>query len=83
MLGVIGYLFSEKIISQKKSEKSSPQTKSIYILRFLSFEWLFNTFSFLEGKVRGFVNGFSGLMEGEGGIMWALVMLVLIFSMLI
>lgn len=82
LLAVIGYFFSGKLFFRKNSEEFMPQTRSIIILRFLSFEWLFNSFTFLESKVWGFVNGFSGLMEGEGGIMWALVFLILIFSLL-
>ena len=82
LLAVLGYLFSAKKSSHSNPEKFLPQARSIFILRFMSFEWLFNTFSFIENKVKGFVNGFSGLMEGEGGIIWALVLLILIFSML-
>jgi hypothetical protein len=52
-------------------------------MEFLSFQWFFNFVTFIENKGRGLINGFSGLMEGEGGILWALVFLVLIFSVLI
>ena len=82
LFAVAGYLFSTKLSSQRNAEKLLPHAGSIFILRLMSFEWLFNAFSFIENKVRGFVNGFSGLMEGEGGIIWALVLLILIFSML-
>ena len=82
MIGVLGYLYSGKTIIKNNSAKLISQERSIVFLRLLTFDWLFNIFSFLESKVRGFVNGFSGLMEGEGGIMWALVLLILIFTML-
>ena len=83
LLAVAGYLFSGKIASQRNPENPMSYSRSLLFLQFISFEWLFNAFSFIENKVRGFINGFSGLMEGEGGIIWALVLLILIFSMLI
>ena len=82
IIGLLGYLISRKKLTNKNTEKYLSQSRYAVILRFLSFEWLFKIFSFLEGKTRSFVNGFSGLMEGEGGIMWALVFLILILTML-
>jgi len=82
MIAVVGYLFLKKSSFQRSSEKFFSQKRPIIILRFVSLEWLFSVFSFIENKARGFVNGLSGLMEGEGGILWALVLLILIFSML-
>jgi hypothetical protein len=81
-LGLLGYLFSIKIFYKEKAPIFSWQARLTSIWKFLSFEWLFNIFSFVESKVSGFVNGFSRLMEGEGGIMWALVLLILIFTVL-
>jgi len=82
LIAVVGYLLLKKSISISSSEKFFGQGNRIFILRLLSLEWLFNIFSFIEIKVRGFVDGLSELMEGEGGILWALVLLILIFSML-
>jgi len=82
LFAIIGYIFLDKKISKREPEKFLPEAGSIFVLRFMSLEWLFNAFSFIENKIRGFVNGFSGLMEGEGGIIWAFVLLILIFSML-
>jgi hypothetical protein len=81
--GLLGALFSGKKIIKAKVPIFLSQDKQASIKEFLSFEWFFNFFSFIENKGKGLINGFSGLMEGEGGIVWALVFLVLIFSVLI
>jgi hypothetical protein len=81
--GFFGNLFSGKKIIKVKAPIFLSQEKQASILEFLSFQWFFNFVTFIENKGRGLINEFSGLMEGEGGILWALVFLVLIFSVLI
>ncbi len=80
ILGISGYLFSGRKINKQVLEINNPQKRPIF--QFLSFDWIFDNLTFFENRVWGFVNRFSGLMEGEGGIMWALVFLILIFSLL-
>lgn len=81
-LGLTGFLISGKIKTIEKAPEYFSQEKIAWIWQFLSFNWAFKIISFLEDKIRGLVNGFSGLMEGEGGIMWALVLLILILTVL-
>ena len=81
-LALIGFFFIER----KKIFDKSPQTLSearlAWLWQALTFEGLFKTISFIENKARNFINGFSGLLEGEGGILWALVLLLLILTVL-
>lgn len=71
-----------------KNEKgfSAGQTNSSVLLLFIqkifSFEWLSRLL--YEGEIRlsRIVIGFSGLLEGAGGILWALVFLLLILTIL-
>jgi hypothetical protein len=49
---------------------------------FFSFQWLVPVFSWFHGLV-GMVPGFiSGVLEGEGGILWAILLLALLISLL-
>ena len=46
------------------------------------FEWLYKILSFLFDVQKRIVNGLNLILEGEGGILWALVFLALLISLL-
>lgn len=52
------------------------------IFYFFSLDWLFNIGREIESRFERVVIGFSRLLDGEGGILWAFVFLVLILTIL-
>jgi hypothetical protein len=51
--------------------------------RFFYFDWLYRFLGFLFEIQRVIINGFNLIFEGEGGILWAVVFLVLLASLLV
>jgi len=51
--------------------------------RFFHFEWLYRLLSFLFRVQQRIIAGFNLILEGEGGILWALVFLALLVSLLV
>jgi hypothetical protein len=51
-------------------------------LQISTLQWLFDLTKVIENRLRNLISGFSRLLEGPGGILWALVFLVLILSIL-
>ena len=72
-----------------KSSKQIVSTSRFYnsmhslLFQVLSFNWLSGLTSFVEEILNRIVNGFSMLLEGTGGILWAIVLLILILSSLL
>ncbi|MDP2965569.1 MAG: hypothetical protein Q8N39_05955 [Pelolinea sp.] len=81
-LASIGYFYAGRIKIFNKSSQYLTEARLAWLWQSLTFEWLFKTLSFIENKARNFINGFSGLLEGEGGILWAVVLLLLILTLL-
>ncbi len=80
-----GYIFWQRRKSQKAHEEMPEFERSITqkrIENILSFDWLIHGTSILTERIRPFVNGFSNLMEGEGGILWSIVFLALLVTLL-
>jgi len=50
--------------------------------KMLSFEWLTKAVTVVAERLRPLVNGFSNLMEGEGGILWSIVFMALLVTLL-
>lgn len=50
--------------------------------RFLSFLWFFKIINFFEARLHSLVIGFSGLLEGNGGMIWSFVIIILIISLI-
>ncbi len=82
LIAIAGYVFYKRSKTKKEPVEISYESGSKLIQHIGSLDWLFNTFSFIENKVSGFASGFSVLMEGDGGIVWALVLLILIISLI-
>ena len=54
----------------------------IFVDRVLTFQWLERVWQWLSWFLSGFINFLTGLLEGEGGIIWAIVILVLLVSLI-
>ena len=54
----------------------------VFIWKVFTLDWLFELAQLLKVQTKSVVNGISKLLEGEGGILWAIVLLLLVFSVL-
>jgi hypothetical protein len=81
-LSLIGYLFAIRKNYFNSLSNNISGSKLTWLWELLKFEWVFNIMSFIESKASGTINGLSGLLEGEGGILWALVLLLLILTII-
>jgi len=86
-LGVIVILLTGIfiILSERKVLKMTALSKldrSALMIRILSLDWLFIIGNSVEKRIRALVAGFSNLLEGAGGLLWAIVLLVLILSII-
>lgn len=54
-----------------------------WLANFFSLRWLYATLQDFLGLVRRLVEGFSLVLEGEGGVLWAMVLLALLLTILI
>ena len=70
---------------QKKSDEEPERKPALLderIVGFMSFNWTNGVVDFLVVNVRTLVSGFSQLLEGEGGVLWSIVFLALLFTLL-
>lgn len=81
VIALISYLLTGRKKDHNISLGNSFKSRVTWFWKFLSFEWLFKGLAFLEGKIKGSLNSFSGMIEGEGGILWAFVILLLILTL--
>jgi hypothetical protein len=82
LLSATGYFFAvRKNFFDNLSQKDSRISFSV-VWKFLTFDWVFETTSFIETKTSGAINSLSALLEGEGGILWALLLLLLFLTIL-
>ena len=49
----------------------------------LSLRWLYALFNDFMKAVHWLVEGFSVILEGEGGVLWVLVLLALLLTLLL
>jgi hypothetical protein len=82
MLASIGYIFAVRKKIFDESPKILLESRFVWIWQGLTFEWFFKIIEFIENIFGNIFNGFSGLLEGEGGILWALVLLILMLTVL-
>ncbi len=53
-----------------------------FIIKFLSFRWLYQLLWSILGMVQRIVNIISSILEGQGGIVWVIVFLVMIITLI-
>ncbi len=74
------------LINKKVHKKTSPIRKLtnglIFVNKVLAFQWLEKTWKWLAWFLTGIVNFLTQLLAGEGGIIWAIVILVLLVSLI-
>jgi len=51
--------------------------------RFFHFDWFYRFFGFVMKFLQGVFTGMNTILEGEGGILWAMVFLALLISLII
>jgi hypothetical protein len=85
ILALAGYYLWKR----RKTDKSPAETIKTdqpridgRIAKILSFNWLITTATFIAERLRPIANGFSNLMEGEGGILWSIVFMALLVTLL-
>ena len=88
-MGLGAALFSTAmfIYVKRKNRASAPgdfsaETNIGVIIRFFSLSWLFKAVMFARNKSEKIVSGFSALLEGDGGVLWAIVLLILVISLI-
>lgn len=74
-------LFKQRI-SEKISRNDQINAFSTRISGFFNFHWLSKFFSWFFRLVGLFPGFISGILEGEGGILWAILLLALLISLL-
>ena len=73
------------LLSTKKNIKIPSrlkQDRSAITIKILSLEWLFTLGDAAANRIRNLAAGFSSLLEGAGGLLWAIVLLILILSIM-
>jgi len=76
------YFWLEGQEKHAPKDKESENTKTDRLSNFLSLKWMYTISSFLGARVGVFVTGFSQLLEGEGGVLWAIVFMALLITLL-
>jgi hypothetical protein len=66
-------LFSENQLNKLDSARAE---------KILTFAWLFNVTDTIMSWCRPLVTGFSQLLEGEGGVIWSMVLLAMLVTLL-
>ena len=51
--------------------------------KFLNFDWVLSFFSFINRGLSNLINILVRILEGDGGLLWAFVFLILISSILL
>ena len=75
-LTAIGWFFRKKILPVIPS-------KLTVSMRKVSFKWINELFRSFDRYVSVLLGSFTKIMEGEGGILWSLVILALLFTVLV
>lgn len=79
---LIGYGYLKRSNNFEKIIQSNLVQGNKFLWKILNLGWLFDLAKIIETQIKSIVNGISKLLEGEGGILWAIVLLLLVFSVL-
>lgn len=60
-----------------------PEPILFLVGRFFSFRWIIRLLKWVERAIRGLIELFTAVLEGEGGVLWALLLVALLASFLI
>ena len=78
---VVGVASVLMYLSRREFELPSSITMALRGL--LSLDWIYRVFWWLYRNISRFFSSISLILEGEGGVLWALLMLILLVSLLI
>ena len=56
--------------------------KSKKIAEFLKLDWIYTITTSVEQRFQNLILGFSKLLEGDGGIIWSFVVIILLISVI-
>lgn len=59
-----------------------PEPISFLVGRVFSFRWIIRLLKWVERAIRGLIELFTAVLEGEGGVLWALLLVALLASFL-
>jgi len=79
---VVACLFILGSIYTNRKKKHTNLSHNKVIGNLLSLNWLFSAIVFLDTYIQNVVIGFSSLLEGEAGIIWSFVMIILLISVI-
>lgn len=91
LLGLLAAGFVLRVVFLNRLNKSDRATQLMRdmavigarsIRTFFRFDWLYSVFEWFYHQLQILVGLFEGVLEGEGGILWALVFLALLASVL-
>lgn len=77
VISIVVYVIIEK---NPKYAKASPKDGKNAARSFFSLNWFFKPIAYSMRKLQSVIIVFSQLLEGDGGILWALVLLFLLIS---
>jgi len=66
-----------------KKDQTVPNVFIFLQERIFPFNWIYQLIRFVSRMIGGILNIFSNILEGEAGILWALVLFALVFTFLI
>ncbi len=85
-IGLIGLTLSQRRLGYLKDRMAWLDTilraLGRWIVSFFSFRWLFTLLQNFMDLLGRFVNSLSLILEGEGGVLWALVLLALLLTLM-
>lgn len=87
VVGFYTYRFqppSESVVETSPNRPSSPGLSRIARTwaSIFRLDWLYQMIWLVFGWVESLLDGFTGILEGDGGVLWVLVLLVLLISLL-
>jgi hypothetical protein len=83
LLGVIAVVLAILAISFRNRIGAIPAGPILYLQTFLSLNWFYRMLWITYRYLGRFATFLTSVLEGEGGVLWAILLLVLLFSVLV
>lgn len=81
LAGVIGVVFAAAfLLARNRGVNIQPGIVSS-VSSFLSLEWIYNIFWWLYRSLSRLFASISSILEGEGGVLWAMLILILLIAL--
>lgn len=82
ILATAGIYFWQTRKEPAPDGKDEQKAQDKRVIDLLKFQWLFNAADVVVQFIRRIVSTFSQILEGEGGVLWSIVLLALLFTLL-